>query len=120
MPETIVCILCCEPAAGPAVEPESGWTGAMFAALFEGVLASVRNDRAHVDAMLPPVECRGSCLVHFRSPRMMEHVRMEAVLGGPPPARSAIEALVAILEAGRLRGPRHQAVRQEGSATIER
>ncbi|CBS88572.1 DUF1636 domain-containing protein [Azospirillum lipoferum] len=96
--EVIVCETCRQPGTGsgtgPAAEPETGWTGAMFAALLEGVLASAGADEVRVGTMRCLMSCRRPCVVHIRSPG-----RMGYVLGDLPPERSAVEALVGYLRA---------------------
>ncbi|MBY6265697.1 DUF1636 domain-containing protein [Azospirillum sp. 412522] len=94
--DVIVCETCRQPGTGPAAEPGAdrgaGWTGAMFAALLEGVLASAGADEVRVGTMRCLMSCRRPCVVHVRSPG-----RMGYVLGDLPPERTAVEALVGYL-----------------------
>ncbi len=90
--DVIVCETCRQPSTGPAADPEGGWTGAMFAALLEGVLASAGADDVRVSTMRCLMSCRRPCVVHIRSPG-----RMGYVLGDLAPERSAVEALVGYL-----------------------
>ncbi|PWC78767.1 DUF1636 domain-containing protein [Azospirillum sp. TSH64] len=94
--DVIVCETCRQPGTGPGVDPEAGWTGAMFAALLEGVLASAGADDVRVGTMRCLMSCRRPCAVHIRSPG-----RMGYVLGDLAPERSAVEALVGYLLAYR-------------------
>lgn len=94
--DVIVCETCRQPGTGPGVDPEVGWTGAMFAALLEGVLASAGADDVRVGTMRCLMSCRRPCAVHIRSPG-----RMGYVLGDLAPERSAVEALVGYLLAYR-------------------
>ncbi|MFS2012079.1 DUF1636 domain-containing protein [Azospirillum sp. CT11-132] len=94
--DVIVCETCRQPGTGGAADPQAGWTGAMFAALLEGVLtstaASTGAENVRVGTMRCLMSCRRPCVVHIRSPG-----RMGYVLGDLPPERSAVEALVGYL-----------------------
>ena len=90
--DVIVCETCRQPGTGQEAGPEAGWTGAMFAALLEGVLASAGADDVRVGTMRCLMSCRRPCVVHIRSPG-----RMGYVLGDLAPERSAVEALVGYL-----------------------
>lgn len=94
--EVIVCETCRQPAVEATADPEAGWTGAMFAALLEGVLASTGIHDIRVGTMRCLMSCRRPCAVHIRAPG-----RMGYVLGDLPPERPAAEALVAYLLAYR-------------------
>lgn len=94
--EVIVCETCRQPgtgsAADPGADPGAGWTGAMFAALLEGVLASAGAEDVRVGTMRCLMSCRRPCAVHIRSPG-----RMGYVLGDLAPEQPAVEALVGYL-----------------------
>ncbi|MBP2310222.1 DUF1636 domain-containing protein [Azospirillum melinis] len=94
--DVIVCETCRQPGPGAAADlgadPQPGWTGAMFAALLEGVLASTGAENVRVGTMRCLMSCRRPCVVHIRSSG-----RMGYVLGDLPPERSAVEALVGYL-----------------------
>ncbi len=90
--DVIVCETCRQPGTGSAADPQDGWTGAMFAALLEGVLASAGAGEFRVGTMRCLMSCRRPCVVHIRSPG-----RMGYVLGDLVPERPAVEALVGYL-----------------------
>ncbi len=83
-------VIVCESCRSPAPEDGDGWTGAMFAALLDGVIAATPDlAGVRVSTMRCLMSCRRPCAVHIRSPD-----RMGYVLGDLPPERSAVLALV--------------------------
>ena len=64
--DVIVCETCRQPGTGPGADSGAGWTGAMFAALLEGVLASAGADDVRVGTMRCLMSCRRPCVVHIR------------------------------------------------------
>ncbi|MBP2299270.1 DUF1636 domain-containing protein [Azospirillum picis] len=91
--DVVVCETCRPTAAG---EGGDVWTGAMFAALLQGALATSREVGPRPEEGGPTVttmrclmNCRRACAVHIRSPG-----RMGYVLGDLVPDQSAVQALV--------------------------
>jgi predicted metal-binding protein len=82
-------VIVCETCRSPEPQDGEGWTGALFAALLEGVVAaSPELAEVRVTTMRCLMSCRRPCAVHIRSPD-----RMGYVLGDLPPERTAVQAL---------------------------
>ena len=101
--DVIVCETCRPPS--PDTAPNTGtdtdtgdaWTGAAFAALLRGALATAGDVQdISVSTMRCLMSCRRPCAVVIRSPD-----RMSYVLGDLPPEPGAVEALLAYLSSYR-------------------
>ena len=91
-PAQTVDVIVCETCRSPAPDKDTNdlWTGAMFAALLRGALATAHDaDDISVGTTRCLMSCRRPCAVVIRSPE-----RMSYVLGDLPPEPDAVQALL--------------------------